>query len=73
MHKVGGPVPARPVRWLHPWAIVIVACLGATFSTTGIIRFLKIKSPTHRDTMTLNIPVYKIINTLTLDMSSNNF
>ncbi len=19
MHKVGGPVPARPVRWLRPW------------------------------------------------------
>ncbi len=23
MHKVGGPVPARPVRWLRPWSQVL--------------------------------------------------
>ncbi len=30
MQKAGGPVPARPVRWLRPWTIGI--CLKAKIS-----------------------------------------
>ncbi len=48
--------PSQPVK---------VVYLGATFSTTGIIRFFKIKSPTHRynDTKYSRLQNNKYINT----------